>query len=115
MRSDESSFRLGHSLDAIDRISRYTRGMTFNEFSQDPLTFDAVVRNLEIIGEAARNIPEDVRSQFDQIPWREMLSMRNVLAHGYMSLDVPTIWQTVTEDLPTIRPMLEVMLGQAEQ
>ena len=114
MQGDESRFRLGHILDAIDRISKYTQGMTFNEFSQDSLTFDAVVRNLEIIGEAARNIPEDVRSQYNQIPWREMLGMRNVLAHGYMSLDIPTIWQTVTEALPTIGPMLEAMLGQME-
>jgi uncharacterized protein with HEPN domain len=105
---------LGHILEAIDKISTYTHEMTFDEFSRDSLTLDAVSRNLGIIGEAAKNIPEDVRSQHDEIPWREILGMRNVLAHGYMTLDMPTIWQTVTEDLPAIRPMLETMLGQTE-
>ena len=114
MPKDDSRFRLGHILEAIDKISTYIHDVTFDEFSRDSMIFDAVARNLEIVGEAARNIPEEVRDQHNEIPWREMLGMRNILAHGYMTLDMPTIWQTITEDLPDMRPHLEAILAAVE-
>ena len=110
MRSENWRLRVEDILDAVARIQRYTQGMDFEAFQADQKTIDAVVRNLEIIGEAARYIPDAERAHHSEIPWDRMRGFRNVLAHEYFGVSVPIVWQTTQEDLPTIVPLLSKML-----
>ena len=83
-------FRVTHIIEAINKIERYADAMRFAQFSDDPKTFDAVVRNLAIIGEAARQVPPDIETAFPQVPRAEMRAMRNFLTHEYDRVDVPS-------------------------
>lgn len=103
-------FRLRHVIEAIQRIEQYTGGISFEQFSIDTKTFDAVVRNLTVIGEAARHVPDEVESAFPDMPWSEMRALRNILTHEYDRIDVRIIWDTIRDDLPPLVPMLEKVL-----
>ena len=102
-------------LDAIEKAADFIEGMDFNHFSEDDKTVFAVVRALEIIGEAARKIPPSVRAQYLEIPWREITGMRDKLVHDYFGVDLAVVWKTVKEDLPGldngIRGMISVTKG----
>ena len=76
---------------------------------KDEKTIDSVIRNLEIIGEAARSIPDDFKVQHPDIPWDEMIGMRNKVIHEYFGVDHEIVWKTVTDDLPTLKKMLEYL------
>jgi len=106
------TFRVQHILDAIRRIGTYTSGLAEDAFAKDVMRIDAVVRNFAVIGEAAALIPEEVRSRYAEVPWRSMRAMRNVLVHDYQRVDVPTVWQTVQQDLPPLIPLLERILAE---
>ena len=99
-------------LAAIAQIHRYTEGMDFDAFAKDQKTIDAVVRNLEIIGEASRHIPEEVRKHHPALPWSEMRAMRNLLSHAYFLVDVGILWKTVREDLVPVAPSLRQILAE---
>jgi uncharacterized protein with HEPN domain len=88
--------------EAADKIRRYTLGMTLSEFTANDLVFDAVVRNLEIIGEAAKGIPEDIRDRAPGIDWRRIAGLRDVLAHAYFALDDETLWDIVENKAPEL-------------
>lgn len=88
---------------AINRIRKYVRGMDLAEFKKDHKTVDAVIRNLEIVGEAAGKLPNDFRKKHDHIPWRKMVGLRNRVAHEYFGVDVEILWQTILEDLPPLK------------
>lgn len=90
----DPSLRLQDIADAIDRILEYTASHTVESFTADTRTVDAVVRNLEVIGEAARHLDADIAAQLPQIPWRELQAMRNVLIHEYFGVSVAIIWET---------------------
>lgn len=96
------TLRVEDILEAIGRITQYTAGMTQETFRADQKTIDAVIRNIEIIGEAARHVPEDVVTRYSHLPWAEMRGMRNVLIHEYFLVSVPILWQTVTQNLPPL-------------
>jgi uncharacterized protein with HEPN domain len=97
-------------LRAIGNIEQYTGGMTLEHFSADGKTQDAVVRNLEIIGEAAKRIPEDVRSRYSHVMWRPAAAMRDFLIHDYPEVDVEAVWNTVASDLPAFKQGIEQIL-----
>ncbi len=90
-------------LNSIDSIEQYTMGMTFESFKADRKTFDAVVRNVEIIGEAVNNIPDTVLEGYKNIPWGSIVGMRNVLAHEYAYIDRLLIWNTIQEHVPQLK------------
>lgn len=90
--------------------SRYTADMTYREFDLDDRTIDAVARNLEIIGEAARHITDEEISGIDGIPWAEVKGMRNFLIHQYADVSRSTIWQTIKNDLPPLEAALRAWL-----
>jgi len=96
---------LEHIVEAIERIHRYVEDLSEVDFLDDEKTQDAVIRNLEIIGEAARNIeryhPVYAESHPD-VPWALMYAMRNRVAHGYFKVDFELVWQTIHEDLPEL-------------
>jgi uncharacterized protein with HEPN domain len=106
---------LDHILEAIGRIERYTRGITDDAFAADSLIQDAAIRNLEIIGEAARNVervsPEFAAAHAD-VPWEDMYLMRNRVSHGYFSVDAGVIWQTIVRDLPVLKQQIAAIREQ---
>ena len=89
-------------LTSIERLKEYTKNLSKEDFSKDQKTIDAVVRNVEILGEAARNIPEDFKEKHSGLPWSKMISMRNKVIHEYSGVDVDILWQTVQEDIPAL-------------
>lgn len=106
---------LDHMLEAIGRVERYTRGITAEAFAADSLVQDATIRNLEIIGEAAHNVertdPEFAAAHAD-VPWEDMYLMRNRVSHGYFSVDVGIIWQTIVRDLPVLKQQIAAVREQ---
>ena len=105
---------LEHILEAIERIDRYTQGMSEDEFLQDEKTQDAVIRNFEIIGEASRNIDQhhsDFAAEHSNVPWRIAYEMRNALAHGYFMVDTGIVWKTIKADLPKMAELIRDCKG----
>ena len=115
MPSRKWDLRIKDILSSIERIITYTEGMNFDEFREDTKTVDAVVRNFEIIGEAAARVPEEIVAVHPEIPWREMRDMRNVLAHEYFGIDEKIIWDTIRYDLPPLIPLLKILLEKHKQ
>ena len=97
---------LADILQAIDDVAEFTDGMDFAEFSGDKKTVNAVIRSLEVLGEATKHIPAAFRKRHPEIPWSKMAGMRDVLIHDYMGVDHMTVWKVVKERLPEIRPLL---------
>jgi uncharacterized protein with HEPN domain len=91
---------------SIERISTYTSGMNREEFGRDPKTQDAVIRNLEILGEAAKRIPESFKETHPEVPWKKIVAMRDKLIHHYFGVSLDIVWATVQNDIPEIRPAL---------
>ncbi len=103
--------RIEDMIEAIERIRRYTEGMDEARFIADDRTVDAVVRNLEIIGEAAKRVPSSVAERHPEIPWSRMSEMRNILVHEYHSVDPSIIFDTARHDLPPLLAPLRSMLA----
>ncbi len=89
--------------DAFHRSLEYIAGLSWEKYLQDRKTQDAVVRNLEILGEATKNIPEDLRAKYPAVPWREMSGTRDRLVHHYFGINQEIVWQIVQKDLPLLR------------
>ena len=90
--------------DSVNNIEEFVQGFSHKAFIQDKKTQSAVIRELEIIGEAAKNIPGDITDAHPELPWREMARMRDKLIHGYFSINVEILWKTVSERIPAIKP-----------
>ena len=99
-------------LEAMDKIERYIASLTYQVFAQNEMIVDAVIRNLEIIGEASRNIPEDVKGRHPHIPWRRMIGLRNLIIHQYFGVDLDIIWEIISKNLPETKPMIIEMLRE---
>lgn len=100
---------LQHILEAIGNIQDYTVGMDLGAFMADPKTRDAVIRNLEVIGEACNNVAKNhpaFASQHSSVPWGFAYEMRNALSHGYFTVDHAVVWQTIQQDLPKLRSQI---------
>lgn len=94
-------------LDAIAKIKLLVTDVTFEQFAEDFRINFAVVRALEIIGEATKRLPMEVRQEYPSIPWREMAGMRDRIIHGYDTVDLHIVWETVTQRIPALRPEIE--------
>ena len=104
---------LRHILEAIDAIQAYTEGMDAAAFIADRKTCDAVIRNIEIIGEACNNVTKhhaDFAAKHAAIPWGFAYEMRNALSHGYFNVDHAIVWQTVQHDLPDLRKQVASLI-----
>jgi uncharacterized protein with HEPN domain len=94
---------------AISRIREYTAGLSSSEFAEDVKTVDAVVRNLEVIGEAAKAVPEAIRSQHPEVDWKKLVGLRNILIHEYFGVDSELIWDIIQNKLVTLEEQIRAM------
>ena len=99
-------------LEAITKIDDYTTGFSQVSLREDPKTLDAVARNLEIIGEAAKNIPEAIRARHADVEWKKIAGLRDVLIHHYFGLNLPLVWDTIQNKLPALAQQLRGILGR---
>ncbi|WP_133513306.1 HepT-like ribonuclease domain-containing protein [Candidatus Thiosymbion oneisti] len=110
----EWRFYIGDMLDFARKVLAYTANLDQQGFVTDGLTYDATLRNLELIGEAATRIPESVRAAHPDIPWRQIVATRNRLVHAYLGIDNDTLWSIIEDDIPELIATLE-RLQQAEK
>ena len=103
---------LADILDAIRKVMQFVRGMSFEEFAKDDKTVFAVIRGLEIIGEATKRIPSSIRDLHLEVPWREMAGMRDKLTHDYFGVNLVVLWKTATEDLPKLEPAINRIVSE---
>lgn len=101
--------RLLDILDAMDRIASYVEGMDYAAFLADRKTQDAVARNIEIIGEAARALPEDFIERHAGVPWGEIVGMRNVIIHQYFGILPKVVWDVIENELPVLRAQIAAL------
>ena len=90
-------------LECIERIEKYVSGLSYDDFIKDDKTKDAVVRNLEIIGEAANRIPMDIRERYKDIPWAQIVGLRHRLIHGYFVIDYDIVWNIISKEIPDLK------------
>ena len=100
--------------EAINRIQQYTAGMTYEEFVRDTKTQDAVLRNLEIIGEAVKNLSRSLREEYPSVPWKSMAGVRDRLIHHYFGVSLDVVWQIATEELVDVRAQVDRILAKQD-
>ncbi|MDI6810909.1 MAG: DUF86 domain-containing protein [archaeon] len=114
MQRDYKAF-LEDIVDAISKIERYTGDLTFDEFESSEMVIDATLRNLEIIGEAVKNIPEEIKTRHKDIDWKRIAGLRDILIHVYFGVVTETIWDIIRNKLPDLKTKISSMLREEEQ
>jgi uncharacterized protein with HEPN domain len=107
----DDSIYLKHILDAIDAIGGYTASVSHDQFVSNGMMVDAVMRELEIVGEAARNVSDDTRHKAPQVEWSQIIGLRNRLIHAYFQIDIEVVWEIVCNDLLVLRHQIEALLS----
>jgi uncharacterized protein with HEPN domain len=108
-KSRDLTDNLNDSITAITDIEEFTQGMSFESFSKDKKTINAVIRSLEVLSEAAKRIPKSFRQKHPGIPWSKMTGMRDVLIHDYMRVDIKTVWKVIQDRLPELKPLIDAL------
>lgn len=109
----EWRFYVGDMVGFCEKVLAFTQGLQQAPFVADAMRFDATLRNLELIGEAASHIPQDVRIAHPAIPWRMLIATRNQLIHGYLGLDDDIVWSIVQTDVPVLLQQLQLLQSQS--
>lgn len=99
----------------MDKIESFTEGLDFDRFIQDDKTYMAVVRGIEVIGEAAKHVPGVVRKKYSNVPWKRMAGMRDKLIHAYFGTDATIVWESATALIPALKPQVMKVLEQEAQ
>ncbi|MDX1616979.1 MAG: DUF86 domain-containing protein [Candidatus Promineifilaceae bacterium] len=108
-------FYISDMIGFAEKVLTYTEEMDQAAFIADSLTYDATLRNLELIGEAATRIPEDVREAHSEIPWRKVIATRNRLIHAYLGIDDDIVWSIIRDDIPDLIKALKSLASEAAQ
>jgi uncharacterized protein with HEPN domain len=95
-----------HILDCIRKINDFSKELSLKDFRKSELIQDAIIRNIEIIGEASKKISKDTKQTYYKIPWKEIAGMRDKLIHDYIGVDVDVVWKTIKEDIPILEAMI---------
>lgn len=93
-------------MDSINAVEEFVKGMEYVDFKKERKTLFAVIRGIEVIGEATKNIPRTIRSRYPEIPWNDMAGMRDKLIHEYFGVDIDVLWKTVQQDLPKLKVLI---------
>ncbi len=101
-------------MDAVNDIENFIDKMSFEQFINDRKTMNAVVRSIEVIGEASKNVPQSIKEKYKTLPWRQMAGMRDKLIHAYFGVDRDTLWKAATKDIPPLKKTIEKVLNQLE-
>jgi len=101
--------------EAIEKIEQYVEGLDFEQFSNKSIVVDASLKNFIVIGEAAKNIPDEIRAKYPDVPWRAMASFRDLIAHEYFRLNLDTTWSIIQERLPILKVQMIAVLEQEDK
>ncbi len=112
MKKRSSKLFIEDIIKAMEKITRYIESVdnNYDTFIKNEMVIDAVIRNLEIIGEASSNIPENLRKKNPNIPWKRMIGLRNITIHGYFGVDLSIIWEIITKNIPEPKPNIIQLL-----
>ncbi len=102
-------------IEHMNYAEEFIRDMTFDEFKSDKKTVLSVTKCIEVVGEATKHIPDQIRERYPEIPWRDMAAIRDRLVHGYFKVDLSIVWTTVTIEFPELRSMLENVLADMDR
>jgi uncharacterized protein with HEPN domain len=114
MKRDFRDF-LQDILTAIVDTESFVKDFTYEQFVEDRKTLYAVVRSIEVIGEATKNLPEQLKADYPEVPWKRMMGMRDKLIHGYFGIDFKTLYKAATEDIPPVKPLIEKMIAEQKK
>lgn len=109
MKKDDIVY-LKHILDAISRIEEYIKGLNYDDFMDNSLVQDGVVRQIEIVGKATKRVSTEIREKYPDIPWRKMAGMRDKLIHDYLGVDLDAVWDTVKKDIPELKKEVKILI-----
>ena len=99
----DNKIYIEHIIAAIDKILKFKSNISLKEFAKDEMMQDAIIRNIEIIGEASKQLSSELKSKHQEIPWKEMAGMRDKLIHDYFGVDIEVIWKTISVDIPNLK------------
>lgn len=102
-------------IEAMTNAMEFTKNMSYDEFVKDTKTVYAVIRAIEIMGEAAKNIPEEIRKKYPDIPWRSVAGMRDKVIHAYFGVKIERVWEVVKRDIPILKPKFEKILMELKE
>lgn len=114
MQRDYRAF-LDDIIEAISKIEKYTEGLTFDEFKSNEMVADATIRNLEIMGEAVKNIPEEIKTKYKDIEWKKIAGLRDIVIHRYFGIVLEMIWDIIKNKLPVLKNKISVILQEKEK
>ncbi|MBU1598699.1 DUF86 domain-containing protein [bacterium] len=112
MKSREYGDYIQDILDSIIDVEQFVKGIRFEDFAEDRKTIFAVIRGIEVIGEAAKCIPNLIRDRYPEIPWKAMAGMRDKIIHEYFGVDLKVVYKTATQHLPKIKPLIQKVLEE---
>jgi len=114
MKKDPKIF-IEHILESIERIEDYTKEITKDQFVNSGKTQDAVIRRIEVIGEAVKNIPDEIKEKYSGVPWRRITGMRDILIHEYFGVDLELTWKVVKEDVVDLKKKISKVKEDLEK
>lgn len=115
MNLNKNIFRFEHAIDSIEKIEFIVKDLSYGQYLKDWIKQDAIVRNIEIIGESLKNIDDELVKKYPKVPWKEAKGMRNFLIHEYFRIEYDEVWLTLNEDLPKLKVQIQEILNDIKK